>query len=466
MFGKEAKMQQQSQSWIIQETKSADFGDARLNKRFTMMLTKLSTTPSGSIPATFASWGETLAAYRFFDNEQVSVDNILSAHREATINRVKKENVVLMIQDTSEIDYTHRADIDGMGPLSYESQQGFYLHPSLVVTPNRTPLGVIDAKMWSRKELGIKRTRKQRPIEEKESYRWVEGFSMANDVAQACPDTLVVNIMDREGDIYELLMQSAKTNAARWIIRSAQNRKLASEDETLNKIWDKIRKKPNVAEIEFELPKKEDRKKRVVKQIVKTMCVTLCPPQRNGIKLPEVKVNVVFCTEKQVPKGDEALEWLLLTSVEIDDAERAIEIIKWYLCRWEIEIFFKILKTGCKIEELQFENFERTKNCVALYMIVAWRIQYLTMLGRSCPEISCDVVFDSSEWKAVYAVVKRKQPPKKAPKLNEMITMIATLGGYLGRKHDAEAGPKAMWIGMQRMRDFALSWEVMPGMKQ
>jgi Transposase Tn5 dimerisation domain len=132
---------------------------------------------------------------------------------------------------------------------------------------------------------------------------------------------------------------------------------------------------------------------------------------------------------------------------------------------WNIEIFFKILKSGCEIEELQFESFSRIANCLALYMIVAWRILYVTMIGRHCPDISSDLIFDESEWKAVYAITQRKKPPEVAPKLDVMIKMIASLGGYLGRKHDSEPGSQVMWIGIQRMRDFAVAWEVLQELK-
>jgi hypothetical protein len=178
------------------------------------------------------------------------------------------------------------------------------------------------------------------------------------------------------------------------------------------------------------------------------------------MKLSPVEINVVLCTEQNPPKGEEALQWLLLTSVEVTTAQEAIKIVQWYLCRWQIEIFFKILKSGCEIEKLQFESFSRTANCLAVYMIVAWRILYLTMMGRHCPEMSSDLIFDEREWKAVYVITQRKKPPKTAPKLNEMIKMIASLGGHLGRKHDSDRGPQAMWIGIQRMRDFALAWEM------
>lgn len=463
-------MQESLRKWSIEETAEADLGDARLNKRLGNLLDILGTNPNKTIPAACNGWSETLAAYRFFDNELVTPEKILFPHKEASIKRIKKEAVVLIIQDTSEIDYSHRDDIEGMGPLAFDSQQGFYLHPSIAVTPERVCLGVVDGKMWSRTELGKRFKHRDKAIEEKESYRWVEGYEVANDIAKRCPQSLIVNVTDREGDIYELLMQPSLKKAAHWLVRATQNRALLKDATQKNlltdKLWEKVKKSQKVGEIEFHVPATTERKARKVKQTIQFERVCLRPPKRKGIVLKPIEINAVLCTEKRPPKGEKPLQWLLLTSVGVETAERAIEIVQWYLCRWQIEVFFKILKTGCQIEELQFESFNRIANCLTVYMVIAWRILYLTMMGRHCPEISSDLVFDEKEWKAVYAITQRKSPPRVAPKLNVMIKMIASLGGHLGRKHDKYPGPQVMWIGIQRMRDFALAWEVFPGMKK
>ncbi len=234
-------MQGLQTDWVLEEIAGADIGDERLNKRLGNLLETFANNPNKTIPAACNGWSETSAAYRFFDNEQVTSEKILLPHKEATIKRIRQEAVVLIIQDTSEIDYTHRDFIEGMGPLSYESQQGFYLHPSIAVTPERVCLGVVDGYMWARDQLGKRFKHKDKPIEEKESYRWVESYRVSNEIAQQCPETLIVNVSDREGDIYELLMQSAQENNARWLVRSTQNRQLVkdkmSRDPLAEKLW-------------------------------------------------------------------------------------------------------------------------------------------------------------------------------------------------------------------------------------
>lgn len=454
-------------NWVVEETKTANFSDKRLEKRFINLLDCFAKSPDKSIPGTCKTWGETVAAYRFFNHEDVTEKEICRSHYDATLERIKKEKVVLIPQDTTEIDFSGRKNLRGMGYLGDEKSQGFYLHPSLAVTPEKLCLGLVDVQIWQREEFGIRDQRKDKPIEEKESYRWLKGYEIANCIALSAPETTVVSISDREGDIYEVLERTpSKENRAYWLVRSSINRKTLEEDSL--KLHDTVKTVSPIGEIEFELPlgrtynrdksKRKQRKTRRVQQELRICTVKLCPPQRKGDKLKPVFVNVIHCVEISPPSDEDKIEWFLLTSLPVNDAETAIDIVGWYLCRWQIEIFFKILKSGCAVEKLQFESFKAASNCIALYMIVAWRILYLTTLGRACPEIGCDCVFESDEWQSVYTIVTKKPPPKKPPKLNEIVLMIAKLGGFLGRKSDGYPGPKVMWVGIQRMRDFTLAW--------
>jgi hypothetical protein len=149
----------------------------------------------------------------------------------------------------------------------------------------------------------------------------------------------------------------------------------------------------------------------------------------------------------------------------IDRGQQVKRIVEAYCIRWQIEIFFKTLKTGCRIEKRQFETLDRVLNCVAVYSIVAWRIMYLCRLGRVCPDLNCEVIFEPCEWKAVYMTIKKEKPPKTPPRLNEMIRMIASLGGYVIRK-STHPGPQTLWLGMQRVHSLNLAWEAFgPGSK-
>lgn len=460
----------EEQDWIIKETKFANFGDKRLNKRYGSIINSMLSSPTESIPTTFRSWGETLAAYRFYNHGNVNPERILSPHFDATIERIKMEKIVLIPQDTTEIDFTGRKSLSGMGYLSNESGQGFYLHPSIAFTPERLCLGVIEMQHWIRNEIGTRNYRRQKTIEQKETYCWLKGYEAANKVALMAPGTTVVSIADREGDIYEVLEKlPSEVNKAYWLIRCRHDRTIL--DEKTNKfelhLKDEVSKAHPIGNIEFEMPsgtsyrnckKRHTRKARTVKQEIRVCSVSLRPPMRKNKRFESITIQVIHCKEMDTPKDEEAIEWFLITSVPIDSAEKAIEIINWYLCRWLIEMYIKILKSGCKVEDLRFDSYEATVNCIAFYMIVAWRVFYLTMLGRTCPDIDCTAVFEESEWKAVYAISTKKKPPEKPPKLYDIILMIAKFGGFLGRKSDGFPGTKVMWIGLQRMKDFTLAW--------
>jgi len=448
-------------NWVIDEMETTDIGDVRLNRRLDNLLEVFGKDHGRTIPEACNTWSETIAAYRFFDNEKVTPEKILASHISATQKRSAKEDVVLHIQDTSEFNYSHRMELETLGPLSRIREQGFHIHPTLAVTPDRVCLGLVNNHYWVREELGKRSERSNKPIEEKESFRWLQSYRISNKVAEQLPTTRIVNISDREGDIYDMFAEANKersSSKADWLIRASQNRRLEGTDE---KLKTKVKTLKKVGTIEFELTSRNECKTRKVRQEIRAGKVTLLPPKRPGLKLLPVKVNIVYCKEIKPPKGEDAIEWILMTSIAVENNENALEIIKWYLCRWQIEIFFKILKSGCKIEKLQMQNFSRIINCLSLYMIIAWRTLYITMMGRACPEIKCNLVFSEDEWKSVYVVSTQKKPPKSPPALEIIMKMIATLGGHLGRKHDGPPGVKSMWIGLQRMRDFALAWKIM-----
>ena len=255
--------------------------------------------------------------------------------------------------------------------------------------------------------------RKQKPIEEKESNRWLEGYRKLCDLSEQLPGTMLVSISDREGDIYECFVEAACGEGGRraeYIIRGCQDRSLPEklEDGCYKKLMEEVSEKPVLGEVEFKLPKAENRPSRIVIQSVRAGRVRLKPPYRKGERLPEVEINVVFVEEINPPDGEEPITWLLLTSLAVDTFEQACLVVEYYLCRWQIEIYFKVLKSGCKIEDRQFETSARIKPCIALYMIVAWRVLFVTMLGRECPDLPCTVLFEDEddEWESVYMIAK------------------------------------------------------------
>ncbi|CZH48651.1 IS4 family transposase [Legionella pneumophila serogroup 1] len=467
-------------SWAAGEMKTINLGDKRLNERLLSLFDKLGNSPNLSIPAACGGWHETKAAYRFFDHEQVTTESILAPHIESTLARMKQHSVVLLLQDTTTLNFTGQKEREDIGPINHEKHLGLLLHPILAVTPERLCLGVLDTYHWAREKVRHRTAREKSrdnhkiPLEEKESHRWLKAYRKANEVALQVPDTMLITVADREADIYDLYheaqhAQSSQENtAAYWLIRSSSNRRILNDDgrPDQEKLIEKTKSTPPLCTITFEIPAKEKQVGRYVTQNLYATELTLCPPDRKrkistkyGDKT--VIVTVVVATEIDSPEGQEPLEWVLLTNVKIHDATGAHNILKWYLCRWQIEVYFRILKSGCQVEKLQLNDKSRFDPCLTLYMIIAWRILYLTILGRECPDISCELIFSTEEWKMAHLIVKKEAPPAEPPPLKVMIKIIASMGGYMNRKNDPEPGPTTLWIGLQRLKDFLLAQQTL-----
>ena len=425
-------------------TGGVELGDARRTRRLIKLVDDLSARPTGSIPVASGGWAETKAAYRLLDNPALEWRELLEVHTQCTGERMRGHPVVLCIQDTTELDFTSQPGIAGLGRLSYEAQHGLYVHPTLVVTPEGVALGVIDAWMWARGP-------KDEP-QVKESTRWVEGYEIVADLATPIPDTRLVYVADREGDLRALMDVAARRGTpADWLVRAKHNRSTVAGE----KLWDRLARSEPLGEVEFLRPAAPGRPPRVVRQTLYGQPVTL--PARKGA--PAVTVTAILAREAHPPVGQPAIEWRLLTNRTAETLEQVVELIDWYRRRWLIEVFFRIWKSGCRVEALQLGTLERLERALVIYLIIAWRILHLVTWGRDCPELPCDVVFDPAEWQAAWIVAHRRPPPETPPKLGEMVRLIAGFGGFLGRQRDGYPGPKALWEGMQRVSAFAMGIE-------
>jgi hypothetical protein len=470
--------------WVIEETHEVDLEDKRLNDRLLVILAALGEHPMASIPAACNGYAEMAAAYRFFENEKVTFERILSPHIAMTRRRIAAPPIALLVQDTTEIDMTRpQQEVQGAGPLDGDTRRGALLHLLHAFTPDGTPLGTAHADLLVRsddKPLNRTKSRAERqkiPIEEKESHRWLIAFRQAQEEARRHPQTRIVCIGDSEADIYELLVEAtAESNGARWIVRACQDRALQPDAVKVEKASESLRERLLAAPVRFEQKisirgrdakvscevrgRRQARISRAATVVIRAARVTLRPPYRHDRKLPVVSVNVVYVLEKDVPDGEPAVEWILLTDLPIDTLDQVREAIQYYCGRWMIEIFFKTLKSGCRVEKRRFEHIDRLLPCLAVYLIVAWRTLYLCRLGRACPEMTCEAVFEPAEWQSVYQVVHRAPPPRKPPTLQQMIRTIAQLGGYVNRRRDDEPGPQTVALGMQRLHDITLCWKL------
>jgi hypothetical protein len=448
--------------WVAEELKTVALGDARLNERQGLLLERFAAKPQASIPGACRGWAETLAAYRFCDNAKATGVKVLAPHRDATIERMRREPVALLLDDTTEQDYTGHEETEGLGTLDYEHRIGLLNHVTLAVTAERVPLGVTRASIWGRSEDRERdRTkRKKQPIETKESYRWVESYHDACAIAARVPRTTVVSVRDRESDIYEVYVaweQARRGPHAEFLVRLCQDRRVTGRRVT-RRLRNHIRRWKKIGERTVTFRPTEARPRGVATLAIRSGRLALVPPYRFGKRLPPVLVNAVWVRECNPPPGQKPIEWILLTSLPVDTVEQAERVVEYYTCRWEIEVFFKILKSGCMVEDLQLQTDKRLKVAIALYLIVAWRVHFLMKLGRQCPALPCTVGYEEPEWKGVWVILHRTAPPPTPPSLGAMNVMVAQLGGYLARKGDLPPGPKVMWIGLRRAKDFALAW--------
>ena len=426
--------------WAAEEFETLDLGDARLNRRAVLLAERFAQNAGASIPNACRNWSETIAAYRFLAHEDVSWDEVMAAHWHASEQRIAQHPVVLCLQDTTELDYNGQ-QTEGLGPLSFEAQRGLYLHPTYVVTPQREPLGVTNAWTWAREFKSADGTRGGIL----ESTRWVESYERIAEQALKLPQTRHVCVCDRESDIMALLVRARDLDhAADYLVRSRHNRVLPEGD----KLWAKVGRSAVLGHVRFELPGGRGRKARAVEQEVRVGRVML-PDGAQG----HVEVTCVTTEEINAPKGVKPVVWRLLTNREATTLAAACELIDWYRARWEIELFFLVLKEGCRVERLQLGNIDRLQTALALYMVIAWRINRLMRLGRAEGDLPADLVFETDEWKAAF-ILNKKPVPAKVPDLQTVVRLIAKRGGFLARKSDGEPGAKTIWLGMRDVAVF------------
>ena len=482
------------QNWLMDELQTTDLRDKRLERRLLKLLESLSQSSTLSIPAACNDRAEMVAAYRFFDNEKVDFESVLAPHIDASCQRVAKQPVALLVQDTTELDLTRPGQqMTGTGPLHQGKRCGALLHPLLAFTTDGTPLGTVYAQAWSREDrtdkpkLSTNQRRvacNQKPLAEKETYRWLETAEQCQAIKAHCPSTQLVMIADRESDITQVIDYCNRQNDFDWVVRGGVERILAKSsrsDESVrvrDALLDgKIRlekQMPIRARVSWgspslkQHPSQADREAREITVTVHAGEVNLNDARRSkqDRKVEGITVNAVLVSEVDPPEGVQAVEWLLLTSLPIKTKAQIEQIVDYYKQRWVIELYFKVLKSGCKIESRRFEHMDRFLPALALYMIVAWRSLYICRVSRTHEEASCELVYSKAEWQSVWRIVKRKPLPKKAPRLMEMTKIVAQLGGYVNRKNAGPPGPQTTWIGLQPMHDMATCWlEFGPGAK-
>lgn len=427
-------------------------GDKRRNDRFRKIVETAADHPSASVAQAQNQWYDTKATYEFWRSPKVDSRQLLQAIGRATAQRATDYPTVLVLHDTTNIGFSS-SSAEELGYLDHGRGKGLLAHNTFVVSPQGVPLGLAGQHVWVRpfEQMGIKASRSTRRIEDKESYRWLKGIQSSEGLLEAV--TQRVHIADREADIYELFA-AARQPGGELLIRATHNRGLSDG----GRLWEELAAVQAGGRFTVELQKANDRPARQAKVEVRWQPVRLNPPA--GKKhLGSVDLYAILVSESCPPAGVAPLCWKLLTSLPVASFQQALQCVQWYSHRWLIERFHYVLKSGCRVEELQLRSLAGLQNALACYSLVAYRLMWLVYESRANPEGSCEQILHEQEWRALYSYYHKSfAEADHVPSLDQVIRWIAMLGGFLNRKGDGYPGIKNVWRGMRRLQDLTDMW--------
>lgn len=451
-------------SWAEHEFGDANLGDQRLNRRLVELARTLARRPASSLPHAAQDPALLKAAYRFFDHddEDFTPDDILASHVIATYDRISSVPLALAVSDTTLLDWSAHPATTGLGPLQGRTHRGLLLHTTLMVTPERLPIGLLQLNMWARpSDHDATAMPAAAPLTQKESQKWLTSLEAVNLAHDAAPQTTLVFVADAEADFYDLLAAPRRTGVE-ILVRAHVDRRVA---DPAGHLWAamqtavvagtaevRVSARPAVPS-QYGRPAVPAEPARTAQVQVRFGPQTIkAPRQAGGGSRPDLTVSVVWVREVGAPAGVTPVEWLLLNTLAVETPEAAMERVTWYTCRWGIEVWHKTLKSGCQIEARQLETAERLKRCLALFAVIAWRIVYTTMLGRVAPKVPCTAILDTDEWEALYVRVKRTATlPAQPPRLDQAVRWLGQLGGFVGRKGDGPPGITVLWRGFHEL---------------
>lgn len=462
-------MDEASERWFDRELAGCSFADERLNKRLRKLLERMEGAMGASIPLACQDWANTKAAYRFFSNDKVSEEAILAGHFQSTRSRfAATTGPILVLQDTTEFTYQReRADQIGVmhrlncgkdkcGGPSLRTVCGLLMHSSLAVTLEGLPLGLSAAKFWTRSKFKGTAALKKKinptrvPIEQKESFRWLENMRQSTTLFDD-PDRCI-HIGDRESDIYELFC-TAQDLGTHFLVRTCVDRLAGEGDHT---IADEMR---DVEVSGLHRVEVRDSKGNLDSAAVEIRYrrIRVLPPIGKQKRYPALALTVLHAQEREEPEHRSRIDWKLITDLPVSSHDAAIEKLRWYAMRWKIEVFHKILKSGCKAEAARLRTAERLVKLISVFCILAWRVFWMTMINRSAPDANPELAITAVEIKLLDQLVPGNDPSASQPRtVCSYLTKIARLGGYLARAHDPPPGNIVMWRGLSRLTDIKL----------
>jgi hypothetical protein len=454
----------ETETWAEKEFGGAPLGDERLSKRLVNVAGAKAGTPGRAFCG--VAQGDAAAVkgyYRLIDmpeDSAVTMDNILQPHRDRTVRRMLGQQTVLCVQDGSDLNYNGLAACTGLGEIGSNQtgakSRGLHLHTTLAISPSGLPLGVLKAQCLAPepKAPEDKRPAFLIPIEEKKTFVWIEHHRDMVAVAADMPHTRLIDVCDREADFFEMFDEQRRHGSVDLLVRAKHDRNIA---EGPLKLWEAVGQTEVQSRVRVRIPSQSARTKKSKQQArpyrpgrdadlaVRYLRVQLCPPHYHAGKAP-IDIRVIHAREENPPPGTEAIEWFLLTTIELGSPEDAEQCLRWYCLRWRIEDWHRVLKSGCRIEDVAHETAERVRRAIAINLVIAWRIMLMTLLGRETPGLPAEVLFSDVELQTLRAYAKKKglKPPVL---LGEAVRMVAKIGGYLGRNNDPPPGHELIWQG-------------------
>ena len=468
----------EGEGWAQQEFGGAKLGDRRLSERLVQSARTLATMPGQAFSGVArGDWAAVKGYYRLIDqpdDSQVSAQAILEPHRARTVQRMKAHQTVLCIQDGTDLNYTGLSQCEGLGVMGANQTGarglGLHLHSTLVVSTEGVPLGVLNAQFTAplAKSEQDKRPSHEIAIEEKKSFAWIAGLRECVALSKELPQTRQVCVMDREADFFELFDEQRKSAKVDLLVRAKHDRVMPGQTH----LFEAVRKSAVQGALQVVVPRQSERPKkskqkarsareqRTAEVQLRYLQVALPAPANQKDKAP-ISVWVVHVLEPSAPEDAKPLEWFLLSTCVINSVDDAQACLRWYCLRWRIEDWHRVLKSGCRIEDLAHHSAERLERAIAINLVIAWRIMLMTLLGRACPELPAQVLLSDIEVSVLSAFAKqnRIKPPAN---LGDAVRLVARLGGYLGRNNDPPPGHQIMWQGYAVLQMMCLGFSLRP----
>lgn len=468
----------ETEHWAQNEFGGAPLGDKRLGRRLVDVAAEKAEIPDRAYSGVAkGDWSKVKGYYRMIDQPDesaVSMTNIIKPHRQRTVRRMQGQKTVLCVQDGTDLNYNNLEQCEGLGEIGKNqtgaNTRGLHLHSSLAVAPNGLPLGVLRADCSAPEGKSAKNDRPacKTPIEEKRTFAWIEHHRDLVKLSASMPGTRLIDVCDREADFFEMFDEQRQHDRVDLLVRAKYNRTIAEQPF---KLFDAVRGTKPRSTVGVHIPRQSARPKKNKQKArpkkpehtailtVRCMRVQLPVPKYHEGKEP-VDIGIVHALEENPPENTKAIEWFLMTTMDIRSSEDAERCLRYYCLRWRIEDWHRVLKSGCRIEKLAHETAERLRRAIAINLVIAWRIMLMTLLGRETPELPAEILFSEVELRTLRAYAKKKglKPPTL---LGEAVRMVAKIGGYLGRNNDPPPGHQLLWHGYREFQFMCLGFALL-----